>query len=262
MPRTTGRFFWFDLNTTDTAGATNFYPKLTGWTTQKWDNASPDNPYTMWVNGEQPIGGVTILQEEAKKMGAPPHWLGYIETTDLDATVAKANEIGATTFVPPMEIPTVGRFSVLQDPTGGVFAAFTPTTESDEGIRDARIGEFSWHELMTSDVDKAWDFYETLFGWEKVDDMDMGEAGIYRMFGKEGVTLGGFMAKPEMVPVSSWNYYIKIPNMHEGIAAIKANGGQVVNGPMDVPGGDQVAQAIDPQGAMFSIHVPAATTQG
>lgn len=261
MPRNPGKFYWFDLSTTDTAAAMDFYPKLTGWTTQKWEQASDDKPYTMWVNGEQPIGGVTVLPEEAKKMGAPPHWLGYIETLDVDATTKQATELGATVYVPPTDLPMVGRFSVLADPTGAVFSAFTPANESEEGIRDAKIGEFSWHELMTTDLTKGWDFYSTLFGWELVEDMDMGEMGTYRMYGKQGVTLGGMMNKPPMVPVSSWLYYIKLPNITETVEAIKANGGTIVNGPMEVPGGDQIVQALDPQGAGFAVHCPATTTK-
>jgi len=257
MPRTTGKFTWYDLNTTDVDGAISFYSKLTGWTTQKWEQAPKETPYTMWVNGEQPIGGVVPLQEEAKKMGAPPHWLTYIETTDCDATTKQSTELGGNVLVPPMDLPMVGRFSILQDPTGGVFSAFTPADESPDGIRDAKMGEFSWHECMTSDVDTAWKYYSTLFGWEITSEMDMGpEAGTYRMYGKDGVTMGGFMTKPPMVPVSCWGFYIKLPNIDEAAAAIKANGGTVVHGPMDVPGGDRVLMAIDPQGALFAIHSP------
>ncbi len=54
MPRINGRFFWYDLDTTDIKGASTFYPKLTGWTIQKWENASPERPYSMWINGEEP----------------------------------------------------------------------------------------------------------------------------------------------------------------------------------------------------------------
>ncbi len=260
MPRTLGKFTWYDLNTTDAAGAIEFYPKLTGWTTQKWEQATADTPYTMWVNGEHPVGGVTLLQEEAKKMGAPPHWLAYIETLDVDATTKQAIELGGTVLMPAMDLPMVGRFSIIQDPTGGVFSAFTPANESEEGIRDAKIGEFSWHELMTSDLEAGWTFYSTLFEWELIEDMDMGEMGNYRMYGKAGVTMGGIMNKPPMVPVSSWIYYLKLPNMREAIETITTRGGTIVNGPMEVPGGDQVAQAIDPQGAMFAIHCPGETT--
>jgi predicted enzyme related to lactoylglutathione lyase len=60
---------------------------------------------------------------------APPHWLAYLGTDDVDASTARAKELGATVFVEPADIPGVGRFSVLQDPAGATFALFKPSAE-------------------------------------------------------------------------------------------------------------------------------------
>jgi predicted enzyme related to lactoylglutathione lyase len=73
-----GRFLWFDLMTTDTDGAKAFYTETIGWKTQAWEDTPAGTPYTMWVAGETPVGGVNILPEEAKAMGAPSHWLAYV----------------------------------------------------------------------------------------------------------------------------------------------------------------------------------------
>ena len=91
-------------------------------------------------------------------------------------TVKQAVDLGARVLVPPTDIPTVGRFAVLADPHGAVFAVFTPDVEAPGHEGEAQLREFSWHELATHDYPAAFRFYERLFGWEKSDAMDMGEA--------------------------------------------------------------------------------------
>ena len=73
------------------------------------------------------VGGGMPLTEDMKKNGVPPNWLSYLGTDDVDATTAKAKELGATVWMEPTDITGVGRFSVLQDPAG---AAFAPVAET------------------------------------------------------------------------------------------------------------------------------------
>jgi predicted enzyme related to lactoylglutathione lyase len=256
MPATSkGRFVWHELLTTDIAGAQKFYPQLTGWKIQNWD-AGEGKQYPMWVAGETPIGGTMELPEEAKKMGAPPNWLAYISTPDVDATTAQAVELGGKVLNGPFDIPTVGRMSVLADPQGAVFAAFTP---SGEGMGRAdgapRLGEFSWHELATTDYAAAFEFYRNLFGWEQQDAPEVMPGMIYQMYGVGKEMYGGMYTKPKEQPgPPAWLHYIQVPSADEAAEKAKQLGGKIVNGPMEVPGGDRVAQGIDPQGAFFAVH--------
>ena len=109
-----GRFVWYELMTSDPSAAQSFYTQLTGWTTKAGDVAG--QPYTEWVNGETHIGGVMQLPDEAEQQGAPPHWLGYVAVPSVDETLQQAEGLGAKKLVGPMDIPTVGRIAVLQDP--------------------------------------------------------------------------------------------------------------------------------------------------
>ena len=247
-----GRFIWYDLMTADPKAAQDFYSQLIGWGTQEWKEG--DQPYTMWTNKDAPLGGVMDLPEDARKAGAPPHWLAYIAVTDVDATVRQAQELGANVLVPGTEIPKAGKFAVLQDPQGAVFAVYasseTPATE-----HSPKLGDFSWHELATTDYEGAYDFYSKLFGWNLTEAMDMGEAGTYQMYGKFDKTLGGMFNKPaEMPGPPFWLYYVTVPDVDSAAEQVKEMGGQVLNGPMEVPGGDKVAQCLDPQGAAFALH--------
>ena len=249
-----GKFVWYDLHTVDTAAAIAFYTEVVGWKTQKWEGGD-DWPYTMWAAGDDPIGGVVELSPPAKAAGAPPHWMAYIGTPDVDATVDKAKGLGGKVVVQPMDMPDVGRMAMLQDPQGAAFAVFTPDNDEPPAAETSGLGQFSWHELMTADPAGAWAFYTELFGWKETGSMDMGPEGLYQMYGQtEDSSLGGLMKKPDEVPASAWLYYAHVDDVEAAAERVKKNGGQVVNGPMEVPGGDKVAQCVDPQGGMFAIH--------
>ena len=252
IPR--GRFVWFELLTSDTDAAQRFYTRLIGWDTASWRTG--EQPYTLWTLGERRIGGLMKLPEQAGAECAPPHWLGYVSTPGADATLALATKLGARTLLPATDIPDVGRVAVIADPQGAVIGIYTPNeTPEDPGDRGPAAGEVSWHELMTTDHFAAFPFYEALFGWRKSELMDMGEAGLYQLYGREGRNLGGMYNKPRDVPgPAAWLYYIYVDDVNERAKNVEALGGKVLNGPMEVPGGDLIAQCLDPQGAAFALH--------
>ena len=116
------------------------------------------------------------------------------------------------------------------------------------------IGEFSWHELSTTDYKAAAEFYRAIFKWEKISDYDMGEMGMYSMFGQRGEMYGGmFNGRPD-IPPPNWLSYVRVEGVKPVADKVKQLGGTVFNGPMEVPGGDWVAQCVDPQGAAFALH--------
>ena len=82
-----GRFVWHELMTPDPSGAHAFYSKVVGWKTQPWEH---DPSYQMFASASGPLGGTV-----AQAAGAP-HWLHYIGTPDIDATVATAKSRGGT----------------------------------------------------------------------------------------------------------------------------------------------------------------------
>ena len=70
----------------------------------------------------------------------------------------------------------------------------------------------------------------------------------------KGATIGGMWNKPAEVPMPHWLYYFRVKDVDKTIENAKARGGKVLNGPMEVPGGDRVVTATDPQGAAFGLH--------
>jgi uncharacterized protein len=115
-----GAFCWADLNMPDAERAKQFYSGLFGW--QLATGEKDSSGYLHIKNGDHFIGGVPPAQHRDPK--TPPHWLIYIQVSDVDASAKKAQELGARIYAPPMTIEGAGRMAVLADPQGAVFAIF------------------------------------------------------------------------------------------------------------------------------------------
>ncbi|PYS64629.1 MAG: VOC family protein [Acidobacteria bacterium] len=123
----TNSLCWNELLTNDTAKAIDFYTKLFGWKTKTDSGATP---YTEIINGEEHIGGIMQIQPHMGPM--PPNWGIYIAVDDCDGTAQKATSLGGRQYVPPTDIPKVGRFAVLSDPQGAVFSIIKLSLEHHE----------------------------------------------------------------------------------------------------------------------------------
>ena len=245
-------FVWYELMTTDAKAAEGFYGKVVGWKAQ--DSGQAGMTYTLLHAGDVPIAGLMALPKEACDAGAKPGWTGYIGVDDVDVYVGRVTKAGGKVHVPPTDIPNVGRFAMVADPQGAVFCLFKGNSEMPRVDADpAEPGLVGWHELLAADGEKAFAFYADLFGWTKDEAIDMGAMGRYQLFAAGGAAIGGMMTKPAEVPVSFWGYYFQVDAIGAALERLKAAGGTVINGPMEVPGGSWIVQGLDPQGAMFSL---------
>jgi len=181
----------------------------------------------------------------------------YVGVPKLEDAAAHITRLGGRETSPVIDVPTVGRMQMMADPQGAMFYIYEPAPDAEQRPEAApEVGEVSWHELMTTDWSAAMKFYEQVFGWKPSQAMDMGPMGTYQMFDRPHGMIGGMMNKPkEMANVPpNWQIYFRVPDVHAAAERIKANGGQILNGPMEVPGGDWVVNAMDPQGAAFGLH--------
>ena len=247
-----GRPVWYELMTTDMKAAENFYKNVVGWTTKPFEGAG--QPYTMFNrSSEVSVGGVMTTPSE---MNAPPVWAMYLAVPKLEEAVASIKRLGGKTDTEVIEIPDVGRLQMMKDPQGAEFYIIEPAPTEQRPEKAAEVGEASWHELMTTDWKAAMKFYQEAFGWQPSEQMDMGAMGTYQMFNRPHGMIGGIMNKPkEMANVPPyWLIYFRVPDVDAAAERIKANGGKIISGPMEVPGGDRVLSATDPQGAAFGLH--------
>jgi predicted enzyme related to lactoylglutathione lyase len=256
-----GDFIWYELLTTDAQGAKAFYDAVVGWNIGE---AVPEfNGYRMIGRSDGKFaGGVLPLTDEMQQNGARPTWLGYVHVQDVDKEVAAIEAAGGKALMPAFDIPTVGRIAMVADPQGAPFYIMKPMPRADDP--NAKSDVFSvdqpqrvrWNELSTADQDGAIDFYRRHFGWSQEGEMDMGEMGQYRFIQANGVNVGAIMRKPPQRPVSVWTFYIGVDNIDRAAEAIRAGGGQILFGPMEIPGGDYSLNGMDPQGAAFGLVGP------
>ena len=112
-----GAMCWTELSTRDVEASKRFYKAVFGW--EMKTDTSP-TPYTELSVPGKSFGGMLAIQKEWGDV--PSHWMPYFAVADCDATVDRAAELKGVVHVPARDIPKVGRFSVLQDPTGAAFA--------------------------------------------------------------------------------------------------------------------------------------------
>jgi hypothetical protein len=251
-----GKFNWYELMTSDPAAAGKFYDKVIGWTDQPMGEAGDGSAYTVFATDEGGVAGMMKTPAEAGDM--PPAWMGYIAVDNVDDYAKRFTEAGGQVHRAPADIPGVGRFAVVADPQGAVVNLFTPQPSSNPPPEKAEPGYPSWRELMTTDGPKAVEWYMSMFGWEKSTPHDMGPMGVYQLMAYDGADRMGIMTRPPQMPVSHWGYVFRVDAAGAAAERVKAGGGTVTNGPMQVPGGDWIVQAQDPQGAHFSLQSPKA----
>jgi predicted enzyme related to lactoylglutathione lyase len=244
-----GLFVWHEVGTTDLLAGEEFYSKIAGWKAESWSqNAS----YRLFVSKRESKAGLYLITELPNTITPPPSWLSYIGAPDVDATVRQAVELGGKVVVPAYNVPSVGRMAHLQDPQGALFAV--SSQEERSHYAEPQLGDFSWHELLTTNWHTAFDFYAKLFGWEKMEAMDMGPQGTYQIFGTGGRQLGG-MFNPGPLPGGPlWIPYVMVADARRTAEIAKEMGATIAHGPSEVPGGDWVFTGVDRQGAMFAAH--------
>ena len=251
-----GRFVWHQLLTRDVAGAKKFYTSLTGWKAQPWPL---DPAFTVCHSGDVPTAGMMAMVPEFPAE-VPPHWMSYIGTRDVDAVAEAAVHAGGYIVKQPSDMKGAGRYAVLADPQGAVFAIIDPENARAEPAGTAPIGQFSWHELATTDQEAAFAFYSNLFGWDALQRMDMGPMGVYLIFGYNGEQKGGMYVKPADMPGQPyWLPYVRVPSVDDAAPLVVAGGGTIRMPPMDVPGGSRITVIADPSGAAFALHTDPGT---
>ena len=117
-----GTVCWNEVLTKNLDAARSFYTQLLGWTTEEMPMGEAGT-YTMFLQGDKQVAGV-MQMDGPQFEHVPSHWLSYIAVDDIDDRTAAASNLGAQVHVPPTDIPSVGRFSVIADPTGAVVALF------------------------------------------------------------------------------------------------------------------------------------------
>jgi predicted enzyme related to lactoylglutathione lyase len=228
---------WVELaGIPDFDAAERFYRDLLGWEIPEQPNSAEMGGYRRaQLNGRDVAGASPVMQD-----GQPCVWATYVSVDDADATLAKVRDGGGQVIVEPMDVMGLGKMAVFTDPTGAVCGVWEP-------------GTFAGAELVNEDGS---------FGWT-VEDQDMGPMGTYHLW-KDGEDVRAGMMDitgrvPDEVP-NHWLVYFTVPDADAAAETTKAAGGQLLNGPVDIPVG-RLAILMDPQGAMFAVMAPTDETR-
>ena len=256
MPLTDGLPIWFELTAPDPARAARFYDRVLGWTTQP----SPTPEHGGYLLAAAP-DGVSVAGMMAPPPGAPPNggWGIYFATRDIAATLALAQQRGATILLAPMAIPHVGTIAILRDPQGVDLRLMQPVAQDEAApfsqAPDA-VGHAVWIELATPDPDEALAFYGALFGWTAAGAMPMGQMGDYTFLAAGDARPGAVMSSVSTQAPARWNSYVLVAEIDTAIVAAQAAGGTVIQGPDEIPGGDYSANILDPDGSQIGLVGP------
>ncbi len=251
----TGQFVWHDLMSTHPEEAIKFYQHIFGWGLEVANMGEALGDYTMFKAGDTTVGGVVALEQGH---GVPSHWISYISVEDVDAACKTTEEAAGTVAVPPFDIPNVGRTAVVADPTGAYYSPYKDKSDEPYIPPAPAVGLFNWHELMSTDIEKAKGYYTALMGWS-IGSMELQDpADTYWMFQHGDQQVAGAIQMPAAAgkdAVSNWLPYIGVPNVPEAAKKTTDLGGAIHVPPtrMSEPSTVHFAVLGAPDGSMFGI---------
>lgn len=249
-----GAVHWDELTVWDLEKAKAFYGPLLGWRFEQMPMAEGE-VYDVIMQGEAVIGGAMAMKSPDFD-GIPSHWMTYFAVDDLDAALEKTTAAGGQVRVPAFDVPEVGRFAVIAEPTGSVCSFIQPNSAS--GARppypSLTHGHVLWHELNTWDPARANAFFETVLGW-RIEERPMPDGPYYLMSAGDQPVGGGFQLNSpafDGVP-SSWLTYFSVEDVDATVEKAQAAGAAMVNGPISVPDVGRFAVMRDPAGAVCAF---------
>lgn len=237
-----GRFIWRELVSTDLDAASNFYSSLFGWSAAAME--MPTGPYTIFKRAEEDVGGMMGPNTPEE----PSHWVDYITVDDVDASLVKVVELGGTAITAAMDIP-VGRFALVADPAGAMFALFRGAPGATDTERRPPAHTFCWSQLMTRELDTVVPFYTGLFGWEV---SPMGPGAV--MFSRGDKPVASARSLPADAPAANhWLPYVAVDDCDASVEEAKRLGANIFHEPTTMPGMGRFAVLSDPARGVFAL---------
>ena len=207
------------------------------------------------------IGG---MRRKGADEPGPPSWMGYVLVDDVADTVVQCQAAGASVYVPKTDMPDVGTFAVVADPSGGVVAPWRSARDQENGIEVVVPvrNTFCWDELLSTDPAAAKAFYTRVFGWE-TETQDQGPRGNYTLFSRPGIAnpmgeglpawAGGLMQAPPSVPYSFWLAYVLVEDADAIAERVAKLGAHIAVPPTDLENVGRICVFTDPLGANLAV---------
>lgn len=256
-----GRPIWYELLTRDADAATKFYGSVLGWKIAPKAAALPQGGQDYRMIGRDDggqAGGVLQLTDALCAAGARFIWLAYFHVKNVDEACAAITADGGTVQMPKISLP-VGDIAMVTDPMGTPFYVMTPVPPpgKPDAVSDVYgrtgIQRVRWNELASPDLARAKAFYAKHFNFAFNESLPMGAMGDYCFIDHDGTRLGAILQRPPGSPPAAWLFYFGVKSVLAAQRAVEKGGGKLMYGPMEVPGGEWVFAASDPQGVAFGV---------
>jgi hypothetical protein len=253
-----GKMVWFELESSNPAKSTAFFNELLGWTTEPQAGAEGAAATELVKAGGKEVA--MVRKAEGKK--AKSRWVPFVSVPDVDGAVTAVEANKGKVVKPAQDVPDVGRFAVVSDPNGAVFAVFK-SAAGDQPDGQPKAGEFIWAENLTKNKKahaSALAFYPTVVGYtntpmematgkkKKKDTYDMlsyGETPRAAVEQAKPASLGG-----------RWLPWVAVDDVDAAVGGVKKLKGKVVVKPFDVPTVGRMAVVADPTGAALGLMKP------
>jgi len=242
-----GTFCWVDFAATDVTAALRFYGELLGWGAHDAPEGSALSE-KIWRTDGKDVAGVSDLGDPKRHLVDSPHWHSFVSVDDLDATTARASELGGSVFIDPTDVGEAGRLSVIVDPGGAGLGLWQPGTFIGARLVN-ETGSWTWCDLNTRDPDAVRAFYEAFFGWSF-----QGVVENYWSISLGDLLIGGMrrMGDGSEGASSNWLPYLVVGDMGTATDRVRELGGTVIVEPTDVPAG-RFAVYLDDTGASSAL---------
>lgn len=242
-----GKVVWHDLVTDDVAAAKEFYGKLLGWSFEQ------HGKYTLVINDNKPIGGMVKFGDsgtDRKSAG----WIPYFSMPDVDDTAKWILSMGGRILDGPGNMTGRGRYATVADPLETPLVILH-SSSGDPAPTEARVGEWFWDELWTTDVEAALSFYQNLEGYAAQRVSTEEDETYWVLLDENDRETVGITEVPFEELLSQWVPALKVTNLAELAQRVSLLGGEVII-PPDHPLSDgRVALVRDPTGGIFMMDV-------
>ncbi len=243
---------WVDMTTDDLEQSKEFYTTVFGWeyTEQSFGGSAV---YTSALKNGKKVAGLMQQSPEQIDHGPPPAWNTYIAVDDAGVITGRVDGLGGQVLMPPVELPSMGKMAAVADPANAIVGLWQPKDHIGAELVN-EPGSLIWNELITDNVAKVSDYFESLFGWA-TNEIET-PTGPYTLVEVDGETVGGIVAK-RSPGENHWETYFAVENLEEMLAIVGGAGG-IIDEPTDI-GFGLIAPVEDPQGAIFHVMQPASS---
>lgn len=246
-PQIPGKFVWHHLLTGDGEAARKFYGGLFGWEFDVHD----DGRYSVITHQGMNLGGILDTSKDGNVPKAG-HWLSAISTPNIEASLAAVEEAGGKQLEAPIDVPGVGRVVTVEDADGAVLHLLS-SPNGDPPDVEPPIYTWLWHELLANRVDRAVEFYHSVFGY-RIEPLKNNPRLDCHFLWSSGEARAGILRNPFENARSAWIPYVRVDDPAALAQRVAELGGRVVVGPRQDLRHGTLAFIVDPSGAPLALQ--------